>query len=109
MPESQKEPRTQIEDKEAPHRFYLRSVSNKLFVWVVLTTLSALLVMGILMAMFDLRGYRDSWVKDLNMQAELIGRAAVPALQFEDRKLAQSNLALLQLRPECLAACVAAG
>ena len=104
MPESQKEPRSQIEDKEAPHPFYLRSVSNKLFVWVVLTTLSALLVMGILMAMFDLRGYRDSWVKDLNMQAELIGRAAVPALQFEDRKLAQSNLALLQVRPEIYSA-----
>lgn len=104
MAESQELSRSKNEDREAGHPFYLRSVSNKLFFGVVLTTLSALLVMGILMAMYDLRGYRDSWVKDLNMQAELIGRAAVPALQFEDRKLAQSNLALLQVRPEIYSA-----
>lgn len=104
MPESQKVPRSKADDREEAHPFYLRSVSNKLFFGVVLTTLSALLIMGILMAMYDLRGYRDSWVKDLNMQADLIGRAAIPALQFEDRKLAQSNLALLQVRPEIYSA-----
>ena|GEM_PF-2632430 len=87
-----------------PRTFYQRSVTNRLFFGVVLTTLSALLIMGILMAMYDLRDYRDNSIKDLNMQAELIGRAAVPALQFADPKLAHSNLALLQVRPKIYAA-----
>lgn len=87
-----------------PRLLYQRSVTNRLFFGVVLTTLSALLIMGILMAVYDLRDYRDNSIKDLNMQAELIGRAAIPALQFGDVKLAQSNLLLLQVRPKIYSA-----
>jgi diguanylate cyclase (GGDEF)-like protein len=102
-PLSQPSPETAT--REAPPRlFYQRSVTNRLFLGVVLTTLSALIIMGILMAMYDLRDYRDNWIKDLNMQAELIGRAAIPALQFEDPTLAQNNLALLQVRPKIYSA-----
>jgi diguanylate cyclase (GGDEF)-like protein len=85
-------------------RFYLSSVRNKLFAVVLLTSLAALLVTGISMAVYDLRSYRERWVSDLNMQAELIGRACIPALEFNDRDLAKNNLALLEVRPQVKAA-----
>ena len=80
-------------------RFRLRSVRQKLFAGVLLTSLAALLVTGVSMVIYDLRSYRTTWVNDLSTQAELIGRASVSALQFDDQKLAQNNLALLRVRP----------
>ncbi|HYG13209.1 MAG TPA: CHASE sensor domain-containing protein, partial [Methylophilaceae bacterium] len=81
-------------------RFYLRSVRNKLFAVVVLTSMAALLVAAIAMAIYDLRSYRARWVSDLNMQAELIGRVNVPALEFNDRVFAKTSLALLEVQPQ---------
>lgn len=85
-------------------RFYLRSVRNKLFAVVLLTSMAALLVTAVSMAIYDLRSYRARAVKDLSMQAELIGRASIPALEFNDRKFAKNNLALLEVRPSIEAA-----
>jgi PAS domain S-box-containing protein len=82
----------------------LRSVRQKLFTVVLLTSLSALLVTAVSMAIFDLRNYRVSWENDLRTQAELLGRASIPALQFDDPLLAQNNLALLSVRPVITAA-----
>lgn len=91
-------------EKDGTPPFYMRSIRNKLFYGVVLTTLSALLIMGILMAVYDVRNYRENWIKDLNMQANLIGKACIPALQFEDPKLATNNLKLLQVQPKIYSA-----
>lgn len=91
-------------EKDGTPPFYMRSIRNKLFYGVVLTTLSALLIMGILMAVYDVRNYRENWIKDLNMQADLIGKACIPALQFEDPKLATNNLKLLQVQPKIYSA-----
>jgi PAS domain S-box-containing protein len=82
----------------------LTSVRHKLFAVVLLTSLSALLITGISMAIYDLRGYRVTWENDLRTQAELIGRASIPALQFDDPQLASNNLALLSVRPSITAA-----
>lgn len=81
-------------------RFYLKSVRNKLFAVVVLTSMAALLVTAIAMAIYDLKSYRARWVSDLSMQAELIGRVNIPALEFNDRVFAKANLALLEVRPQ---------
>jgi PAS domain S-box-containing protein len=82
----------------------LRSVRQKLFAGVLLTSIAALLVTGIAMAIYDLHSYRVSWETDLSTQAELIGRASVPALQFDDPVLARNNLLLLRVRPTIEAA-----
>src|SRR5205085_1248767 len=42
--------------------------------------------------------------QDLSTQADLIGRASIPALQFDDRNFARNNLALLEVRPQITAA-----
>ncbi|HEV2110929.1 MAG TPA: CHASE sensor domain-containing protein, partial [Gammaproteobacteria bacterium] len=80
-------------------RFRLRSVRYKLFVGVLLTSIAALLVTGSSLLAYDLHNLRATLADDLTTQAELIGRACVPALQFDDPKAANDNLALLRARP----------
>ena len=77
----------------------MKSVRTKLFAGVLLTTLAALTVSGAALLAFDLHTLRASLRDDLSTQAELIGRACVPALQFDDPKVANDNLALLKARP----------
>src|SRR5690606_23257918 len=96
-----RKPRKMTARARAPvRRFYLRSVRNKLFAVVMLTSMAALMVTAVAMAIYDLRTYRARWVSDLSMQAELIGRVNIPALEFNDRAFAKTNLALLEVRPQ---------
>ena len=80
-------------------RMKLRSVRHKLFVGVLLTSLAAIVFTGAALLFYDLHTLRDTLRQDLSTQAELIGRACVPALQFDDAKVANDNLALLAARP----------
>jgi len=82
----------------------IRSVRQKLFAGVLLTSFAALLVTGIALFIYDVRTYRESIARDLEVQAELIGRATSAALQFDDVKFAADNLALLSARPSIRAA-----
>ena len=84
----------------------LRSVRQKLFAGVLLTTLSALLIEGIGLVAYELRHYRQQLIEDLSTQSHLLGLACVPALQFFDRQLAANNLALIEARPQILAAAI---
>jgi len=84
--------------------FRLRSVRTKLFVGVLLTSLAAIVVTGASLLAYDLHSIRETLSVDLSTQAELIGRACVPALQFDDPKVAHDNLALLDARPNIDAA-----
>jgi len=80
-------------------QFGLHSVRHKLLAGVLLTSLAALLVTGIAMLIYDMRGYYATQVDDLTTQAEIIGRASAVGLQFDDRKFATDNLSLLKVRP----------
>ena len=85
-------------------RIRLSSVRYKLFVGVLLTNIAALLVTGLSLMAYDLHTLKSTLTTDLTTQAALIGRACVPALQFDDAKVANDNLALLQARPHIDAA-----
>lgn len=76
-----------------------RSIRHKLTLIVLATTLAALVVTGIALVIYDLRGYREAVVDDLVTQAEILGRASAPALAFEDPKAANENLQLLKAKP----------
>ena len=82
----------------------LRSVRTKLFIGVLVTSLAAIVVTGASLLAYDLHSIRATLTLDLSTQAELIGRACVPALQFDDPKVAHDNLALLDARPNIDAA-----
>ena len=83
-----------------------RSIRYKLIMVVLAATISALLVTGTAMVIYDLRTYQQSWVTDLNAQAEILGRSSAPALAFNDPKSAREYLALLKARPEISAAAI---
>lgn len=80
-------------------RVRLNSVRYKLFLGVLLTTLGALAVTGVSLLIYDLHDLKATLANDLSTQAELIGNACLPALQFDDPKVANGNLALLRARP----------
>ena len=81
-----------------------RSVREKLFAVVLITSLAALIVTGVSLFFYDLRTYQETSAKDLAIQAELVGRATGAALQFDDRRFAEENLGLLRARPAIRAA-----
>ena len=78
----------------------MRKVRNKLLAGVLLTSLSALVIAGLSLLVYDLRSYYTVHVGDWSTQAEIIGRSNAVALQFEDREFAEKNLALLKARAD---------
>ncbi|GAB3404406.1 ATP-binding protein [Massilia agilis] len=77
----------------------LRSIRTKLMAVVMSTTLAATLVSVGTVIGYDLRSYQHALKSDLVTQAELLGRMTAAALNFDDARLAQENLALLRARP----------
>jgi hypothetical protein len=85
---------------------HARSLRHKLMLVVVTTTLAALIVAGVAMEVYDLRVYQRSSVNDLFTQADIVGRAAAPALTFDDPKAANEDLLLLKATPNIFAAAI---
>jgi signal transduction histidine kinase/ActR/RegA family two-component response regulator len=73
---------------------------------VIVTTLAALLFTAIILVAYDVKTYQRSWVNDLATQAEILGRAAAPALAFDDPMSAYHYLSLLRARPQIQAAAI---
>jgi len=76
-----------------------RSIRYKLALMVLTTTLTALVVAGVALVIYDLRIYRDAGASDLMTQAEILGRASAAALAFDDPRAATENLRLLKAKP----------
>jgi signal transduction histidine kinase/DNA-binding response OmpR family regulator len=76
-----------------------RSISRKLVLGVLGTTLTTLLVAGGSMLALDIRNYQTSWTDDLRAQADILAQVTTPALEFNDSKTAQENLLQLRVRP----------
>lgn len=75
------------------------SVRAKLLIVVLTTATLALLLSGTAMVAYQLRDFRSTWVDDLSAQADIVGLAAAPALQFADPAAANEYLSLLKAAP----------
>jgi signal transduction histidine kinase len=82
------------------------SVSRKILVVKLGTTLATVLLAIAAMITYDLRLYHQSWIDDVSTQAELVGQMTAAALTFDDARAAKENLALLRYRPRILAAAI---
>jgi signal transduction histidine kinase/CheY-like chemotaxis protein len=80
------------------------SVRRKVILLVLAATVSALAIAALALVVYDLRTYELQWSNDLNTQAEILARASAPALSFNDRKTATTDLTLMKVRPRVLAA-----
>ncbi len=81
-----------------------RSLRSKVMLLVLATTGSALALSALALVFYDLRLYERQATADLTTQAELLGRASAPALSFADRRTAEQDLSVLQVRPRIFAA-----
>jgi signal transduction histidine kinase len=83
-----------------------RSIRQKLALMVLATTLTALLVAGIALVVYDLRLYRQAGISDLMTQADIVGRASAAALAFDDPRAATENLLTLKAKPGITSAAI---
>ena len=83
-----------------------RSVRSRLMLVVLATTLAALGVVAIALAVYESRTYERSVASVLMTQAQVLGRATAPALVFDDPDAVRDNLAALKLQPQIRAAAV---
>src|SRR5436190_1936720 len=81
-----------------------RSIRLKILLVVLATTFIALLFTGTILVIYDLASQRNNAADDLIAQAEIIGLASAPALDFNDSLAANQNLAVLRVRPQIVAA-----
>jgi signal transduction histidine kinase len=79
--------------------FRIMSIRRKLIVMAVLTTLVALFAMAVAVTAYDLKTFRETSINDLSTQAEILARVSAPAIEFNDPKTAEENLAQLKARP----------
>jgi signal transduction histidine kinase/CheY-like chemotaxis protein len=82
------------------------SIRRRAMLVVMTTTLVALLLSAGALLMYELHSHRKNWAQDLQTQADLVAQASVPALGFDDPRVARENLALLRLRPQIEAAAI---
>ncbi|HUS11804.1 MAG TPA: ATP-binding protein [Pyrinomonadaceae bacterium] len=82
------------------------SIRRKLVLATLAATFAALVVTGAVLMIHELRNYRVAGISDLQTQAEILGRAAAPALAFDDPKAASEYLRLLKAKSEIVSAVI---
>jgi PAS domain S-box-containing protein len=82
------------------------TVRGKLLRLVLITTAAALGITAAAMAAYSFFVFRQSFVDELGAQADILGLAAAPALEFDDPDSAREYLHLLQARPSVVGAAI---
>ncbi len=82
------------------------SLRRKVILLVLAATAAALALTALGLVIYDLRAYEKQWTNDLNTQAEILARASAPALAFDDRRTATTDLSLMKVRPRVVAAAI---
>jgi len=81
-------------------------IKSKLMLIVMLTSITGLVLAGIIIIAYD--GYRGKkeMLQDLSSIALLIADRSTAALAFDDSRLAEENLAALRVKPFVTSACI---
>ena len=87
----------------ASHR---RSLSTRLRIAILGSTLAALALALGATIVYDLRTWHHGWVDEVQAQAELVGHASADDLATNDPRGAQQALAMLRLQPRMRSAAV---
>lgn len=84
----------------------LRSVRQKLLLMVLVTNFFTLVAAGSALLYHDLMDSRAKTASSLSVLADIIGQGSAAALEFDDSKVANENLAQLRANPDIVAAAV---
>jgi signal transduction histidine kinase/ActR/RegA family two-component response regulator len=80
------------------------SLRNKVTLFVLGITVSALLLSAAGLVIFDLRSYERQTSADLSTQAQILARASAPAMAFNDPRTAEKDLSVMRVRRDVLGA-----
>lgn len=81
-----------------------RSIRRKLNRLLALTTLVALAIAGLALAVVDVRSRAATIREDMVAQADILALSSQAALSFDDRKVGAENLRVLRAKPDVVAA-----
>jgi signal transduction histidine kinase/CheY-like chemotaxis protein len=87
-------------------RLQIRSVRHKLLLLVLATNLCALALAGVSLLYHDLGDNRETTVRELTSIAAILGQGSALAIEFDDAKVANENLALLRANANILTAAI---
>jgi signal transduction histidine kinase len=87
-------------------KFQFRSIRQKLQAIVIFTTSVALTLSLIGNVAGDAWEFHRTLIADMATQSELLGRMTIPALTFDDAKLAADNLKIFEIRSNAHAAAI---
>jgi PAS domain S-box-containing protein len=76
------------------------SIKRKLIAVTVLSTGATLLLVAVAFAAYSVHTYRQTLIRQLTTQAEIVGFNSEPALVFHDEKSAAETLAALRAEPQ---------
>jgi signal transduction histidine kinase/ActR/RegA family two-component response regulator len=80
------------------------SLRNKVTLFVLAITVSALALSAAGLVIFDLRSYEAQTSVDLSTQAQILARAGAAAMSFNDPRTAEKDLSVMRVRGDILAA-----
>ncbi|HWT70791.1 MAG TPA: response regulator [Oxalicibacterium sp.] len=83
-----------------------QSILRKFTLAMLATTLSALLLCCTILLIYDVRNFESSWIGDLTTQSDILAKANLAALEFNDPKVVKENLDQLKARPSIIAAAI---
>jgi len=84
----------------------LRSVRDKLLMMVLVANIVTLVAAGAALFYHDLQENRTKAVSELTALADILAQGSVIALEFDDDKVANENLAQLRANPNIVAAAI---
>ncbi len=87
-------------------RFRDLAIGRKLTLVMMLTSSAAVLLAGGTAIIHEVAAFRETVVRDLSVQAKIIGENCAAALEFDNPRTAQETLTSLKARPDIVAACV---
>jgi len=90
-----------------PLRFPRLSIRRKLTVVTAAVTTVSLLFAGTAFSVFDWLDFREELSRELAVNAQTLGQHCTSAILFEDKKVADETLAVLESLPNVMGACLA--
>jgi len=81
------------------------SINHKLLLILLFSSITSLLFAGLLLVVLEISEFQKNTRDDLSILAQMVGNRSTAALMFEDRDLANENLAVFNNLPDVQTAC----
>ncbi|MFZ2312517.1 MAG: CHASE sensor domain-containing protein, partial [Methylobacter sp.] len=81
-------------------------INRKLLLILLFSSITSLVFAGVLLIVLEISDFQKNTRDDLSTLAQIVGNRSTAALMFEDRDLANENLAVFNNLPDVQTACL---